>query len=284
MAQLDSDAAETCGLYIDVENLQNDAPELVGSLINNWPSDKAPPPTKLTLYVKADMAELWNAWTINISSSRTEVEVKGIQHFTIQQSKNSADIAIALDAVTDLLHHRVNFVAVLSDDSDFISLFAKVRTETGEIQTRLGRIPFLWIMTDRDGTKTPNMQRFFPKEYVHFIPALSKHTTLPVPTKSDGPKLSANDNPVVVPTPPEELIAQAIVKSTDVGPFKSTDCIPVIKQTRPGHPLVALPSNRFGIQFTETIWPFLKAKGVERGRSKPIRYKMTQAAKDSISH
>ena len=283
MAEFDSSNAESCGLYIDVENLQTDAQELVGSLIGNWPSDKAPFPTKATLYVKADMVELWNAWTVNLSGG-IQVEVKGIQHFTVQQSKNSADIAIALDAVTDILHHRVDFVAVLSDDSDFISLFAKVRTETAEIQTKLGRIPFLWIMTDRDGTKTPNMQRFFPKEYVHFIPVPSKHETLPVPTKSDRPKSTANDNPVVVSTTPEELIAQAIIRSTDVGLFKSTDCIPVIKQTRPGHTLVALPSNRFGIQFSEMIWPFLKAKGVERGRSKPIRYKMTQAAKDSLDH
>ena len=160
MAEFDSSNAESCGLYIDVENLQIDAQELVGSLIGNWPSEKAPRPTKMILYVKADMVELWNAWTVNLSGG-IQVEVKGIQHFTVQQSKNSADIAIALDAVTDLVNRRVNFVAVLSDDSDFISLFAKVRTETAEIQTRLGRIPFLWIMTDRDGTKTPNIRRIY---------------------------------------------------------------------------------------------------------------------------
>ena len=283
MAEFDSSNAESCGLYIDVENLQTDAQELVGSLIGNWPSEKAPRPTKMILYVKADMVELWNAWTVNLSGG-IQVEVKGIQHFTVQQSKNSADIAIALDAVTDLFNRRVNFVAVLSDDSDFISLFAKVRTETAEIQTRLGRIPFLWIMTDRDGTKTPNMQRFFPKEYVHFIPVPSKHETLPVPTKSDRPKSTANDNPVVVSTTPEELIAQAIIKSTDVGPFKSTDCIPVIKRAFQGNPLSSLPENQFGKQFLDTIWPLLEVRGVKLTKTKPNRYEMTQAAKDSLSH
>ena len=281
MAELDSPTAESCGLYIDVENLQIDAQELVSSLIGDWPSDKAPHPTKMTLYVKADMVELWNAWSINIDSEMS-VKVKGIQHFTIQQSKNSADIAIALDATIDLLKHRVNFVAVLSDDSDFISLFAKVRAETTEIQSKIGRIPFLWIMTDRDGTKTPNLQRFFPEEYVHIIPGPLNFEIPPGRTKFNSSKPSANDNSVVVPMYTKDLIAQAIIKSIDVGPFKSTDCKPIIKRTFPENPLGPLPENQFGKQFLDTIWPLLESRGVKLTKTKPNRYEMTQAAKESI--
>ena len=283
MAQTNSHTAESCGLYIDVENLQNDAQELVGSLINNWPLEKVPRPTQVTLYVRADMVELWNAWTMNIPAG-IRVNVKGIQHFTIQQSKNSADIAIALDAVTDLFKQRANHVAVLSDDSDFISLFAKVRTEIADTSNGSGRVPFLWIMTDRDGTKTPNMERFFPKEYVHFIAGSSTVKALTDPANSVTSELIDEKATSAVGTTPEENIAKAIIKEMPLGRFKSTDCRTIIRRTAPGNPLANLPDNQLGVQFLDRVWPFLKSHGVELPRTKPNRYEITQVAKDSLSH
>lgn len=277
MEQESHDSGEPCGLYIDAENLLDDAQGLVKSLIDEWPSEKAPFPTKVTLYVRADTVELWNAWTVIIGQG-IEFEVKGIQHFTRQQSKNSADIAIALDAFCDFVRHKVSHVAVLSDDSDFISLFAKIRTETSSVSTEKDGIPFLWIMTDRDGTKTPNVQRFFPKEYVHLIHGPLKQQ--PAKFKMEAYDVASSEQNLTR----EKEIARAIISDIDLGTFKSTDCRKIIERTCPRHQLVGLPSNRFGIEFLSMIWPILEAMGVEKGSSKPVKYKMTQAAKDSLNH
>lgn len=50
------------GIYVDVENVEAIAKELIASIMRNWPNDNAPAPTRLALYVRADSAELWNAW------------------------------------------------------------------------------------------------------------------------------------------------------------------------------------------------------------------------------
>ena len=76
------------GLYIDVENLRSDGQRLIKALLDNWPS-VAPTPSRLTLYVRADLVELWRLW----ATSRFQgvaVDVRGIQHFSTYSSKNSA--------------------------------------------------------------------------------------------------------------------------------------------------------------------------------------------------
>ncbi len=97
----DSAINEQSGLYVDVKNLQNDAKDLIGSLIDNWPSS-VPSPIQICLYVKADMVELWRTWALSRFESQS-ISVKDIQHFTVQRSKNSADIAIAVDVIVHLL-------------------------------------------------------------------------------------------------------------------------------------------------------------------------------------
>lgn len=134
------------GLYVDLENLHADRQSMVEDLIENWP-DKAPPPSRLSLYVRADQVELWRLW----AESRfpdLDVAVRGTQHFSLSPTKNSADIAIATNAMADLVLDRVTHVVVFSDDSDFISLYAAIRDEPG-IPRSDGQVPFLWVVTDR---------------------------------------------------------------------------------------------------------------------------------------
>ena len=120
------------GLYVDIENLQGNAQELIGSLIQDWPSE-VPHLSRIVLYVRADLVTLWEMWALTLDTDR-EVEVKGIQHFSLQGAKNSADIALAVDAAIDFVRGRICYVAVFSDDSDFIALFTKVKSETKEVQ------------------------------------------------------------------------------------------------------------------------------------------------------
>ena len=267
---VESESRVPSGLYIDVENLQSDAKEHIIALLDNWPSS-APHPTKISLYVRADMVELWTIWTY-ANISQQAVEVNGVQHFTGQQSKNSADIAIAVEAMSDLLKDRVRHVAVFSDDSDFVSLFSKIRTETKEIQSEIGRIPFLWILTNRHGTKSPNIKEFFPDQYLHIVNS-KRH--LGTSTSRSGQSTRA--------TSPEESIAIAIIRETEVGPFKSTDCQGLVNDQFSDYSMANQTNVAFGSLFKNEIWPLLQQRGVRLIRqNSPRTYEMTQEAKDSL--
>lgn len=157
------------GIYADIQNLQDISREVLVVLIRRWP-DNVPPPGKLNLYVRADHADLWRVWASH-EFSDIEVVVKGVQHYTLSATKNAADMAIAVDAISDFNHDRVNHVAVVSDDSDFISLYAKLAEEVNGLDLTYsnGNIPFLWVFTDRMGTRSALLQEFFPGEYIHVV-------------------------------------------------------------------------------------------------------------------
>ena len=94
---------------------------------------------------------------------KSEIRVRGVQRFSGHLSKNSADIAIASDVIADFVRRRVKSVAVFSDDSDFMSLYVKIREEAPEEEK--ANPPFLWVLTDRRGTKSLNIRRYFPNEH-----------------------------------------------------------------------------------------------------------------------
>ena len=170
---VNSNSSETpenrTGIYADIQNLQDISREVLVVLIRRWP-DGVPPPGKLNLYVRADHADLWRVWASH-EFSDIEVVVKGVQHYTLSATKNAADMAIAVDAISDFNHDRVNHVAVVSDDSDFISLYAKLAEEVNGLDLTYsnGNIPFLWVFTDRMGTRSALLQEFFPDEYIHVV-------------------------------------------------------------------------------------------------------------------
>ncbi len=157
------------GIYADIQNLQDISKEILVVLIGRWPED-VPRPRKLNLYVRADHADLWRVWASH-EFGDMEVIVKGVQHYTLSATKNAADMAIAVDAISDFNHGRVNHVAVVSDDSDFISLYAKLAEEVNgfDLTYQNGNIPFLWVFTDRMGTRSALLQEFFPNKYIHVV-------------------------------------------------------------------------------------------------------------------
>ena len=146
------------GLYVDMENLRGDGQAVIEGLVRNWPGN-APVLSRLSLYVRADQVELWRLWATSRFEDM-EVVVKGTQHFSMSPTKNSSDISIAVNAMADLLLKRVSHIAVLSDDSDFISLYAAICDEP-EISSN-GSAPFLWVVTDRDDTLSATVKQFFP--------------------------------------------------------------------------------------------------------------------------
>ena len=100
---------------------------------------------------------------LRAGSQHLTVVVHGVQRFSGQPTKNSADIALAIDAVADFMAGATQYVAVMSDDSDFIALYAKLR------QLANGNVPFLWVLTDRPGTRSTTIRDYFPKEHIHVV-------------------------------------------------------------------------------------------------------------------
>ena len=275
-----SNSQISSGVYIDAENLQNEGQDLVDNLISNWP-EHVPAPSRLTLYVRADWVEMWYLWATS-QFPDLHVTVRGVQHFSFTSSKNSADIAIATSAVADLLLGRISHVVVMSDDRDFISLYLAIRDEFGESHNPKRKVPFLWVVTGRQHSVSETAKQFFPTDLLHVLavdPASTGRSYAP-PVDADRESLSPRKPPGSV----WDQMAHSVVETIPVGPFKSTDCQAVIKERWPHHPLASAGGPAFGTEFQKQIWPILKNKGVTipNPGKKPIRYEMTDKAKDSL--
>ena len=268
------------GVYVDVENLQTAAQEVVRALMESWP-DLFPTPSLLSLYVRADQSDLWRMWAESHFPG-IPVKAKGIQHFSNTPAKNSADIAIAVDAMADFLMRRIDCVAVVSDDSDFISLYSKLRDEQAAIGHQTGKVPFLWVVTDRPRTRSLFMQEFFPNSHVHTVPFPKSTKTVPAKVEVNfPPEVTAAST--LASTKTLEDMAQAIIKQIPVGKFKSSDCQKIIKSQWPKHALAKASGQNFGVEFRKELWPILQKKGALEPNSnrQPRRYEMTQQAKAS---
>ena len=293
-------------LYVDTENLQGSAQMLIENIIEDWP-EGTPPLTRLNLYVQADRVSLWDIWA-NGRFPQLTTTAKGIQHFSNRQSKNSADIAIAIDAIADYVTGVAQLVAVMSDDSDFIPLYAKLK----ELEAR--RVPFLWLVTDRTKTRSTTIRDYFPNAHIHVVqtrrasqPSDAGETqssgsrrTRPVgmsaPPASDAGETQSNGSrrtrPVGMSAPPagddgknhaDRLVevADLIIRQLPAGSFRSTECQRVIKSQWPGDPMARMSSVRFGMEFANKIWPILDERGVELLSTKPRKYGLTQEVKDA---
>ncbi len=273
------------GIYVDVENLQGatEAQEVITSLLESWP-ETAPGPSCLNLYVQAAQVLLWDMWAKS-QFPHLVIAAQGVQHFSNSPTKNSADIAMAIDAISDILLGRISYVVVVSDDSDFISLYNKMKEERFGGDNSSGNIPFLWVVTDRDGTRSSTIKDFFPNDHIHVV-------RFPSRTSPVSEKIEANI-PKEVPAAKKNVsnplggMAQAIIDQIEVGQFSSVDCWRIIKEGWPRHSIVTTSEsakNReatFGEKFLHEIFPILKRRGVTNPSNRPRRYEMTQAAKDS---
>lgn len=269
------------GLYVDIENLHADGQAMVQRLVENWPAD-VPPLSRLALYVPANQVELWKAWATNRFNGQ-DVVVNGTQHFSLSASKNSADIAIATNAMADLVFGRVTHVVVFSDDSDFISLFMAINNEPDILRTG-GRIPFTWVVTDREGSLSATVRQFFPPDYLHIVGTSINEGLKLAKASEPNPPGGLQNSPVSSGDLWVEM-AQAIAKGIDAGQFKSTDCQPIIRELWPDHPLASAGGPAFGAEFENNIRPVLEGWGVKITSSpgkNPIRYEMTEEVKRSL--
>lgn len=307
------------GIYADIQNLQEMAKDILVLLIRRWPR-QLPRPTQLNLYVRADHAHLWQVWASD-AFRELHVTVKGVQHYSLAATKNAADMAIAVDAISDFNHERVSHVAVVSDDSDFISLYAKLAEEFQKDQpvdsTEI--VPFLWVLTDRVDTKSSLLQEFFPERYVHVVDRYATWDDYD-DYEEDEPEFEEDDieasaedqadseaeadeeydesqedeapsekkRPRTSPQREDltvtERIALQLIRDMPVGKFKSTDCQQIIRSTFPNHQLASADGPAFGIIFRRDLLPYMEKRGVnELGNQRPRQYEMTLEAKKSLA-
>ena len=286
------------GIYADVQNLQEISRDVLITLVKRWPDDM-PKPTRLNLYVRADHQHLWRVWATHQFNEMT-VSVTGVQHYSLSATKNAADLAIAVDAMADLLHKSISHVAVVSDDSDFIALFAKLGEEAERDPDSNGRVPFLWVFTDRMDTKSMLLEEFFPRDYIHVVD-LSKPLNEEPESENESqsgdqngsnPGEDEKDEPAPDAERPEpmsradlsEQIALQLIREMPVGKFKSTDCQMTIHTKFPAHPLAKADGPAFGQLFRRDILPLLQRRGVrELGNQRPRQYEMTHEAKRALT-
>ena len=266
--------SDRTSLYVDTENLLAAAQSTVKTVIEKWP-EAAPPISSLHLYVRADRVALWEMWASGSYPGLT-VTVKGIQHFSHNHSKNSADMAIAMDAVADFVTGKTSFIAVMSDDSDFMPVFAKLKDMAG------GKAPFLWLVTDRVKTRSSTIDEYFPSEHVHTVnvstPANDFILLRPgEDSKDTDARILEDHNARVL----EEMV-DLIIRQIPVGSFKSTDCLPIIKSRFPRHRMARMQGGGFGTEFTNKLWPLLEKRGVHVRSKRPRKYEMTAEAKNAI--
>jgi hypothetical protein len=259
-------------LYVDIENLQEIAQDSLISAVEHWPAG-FPKPGTIKLYVKADQTELWRIWG-NHNFHSIEVVVNGVQHYTFNGSKNSADLFLALDAFGDITKGRTKYVAVLSDDSDYVSLFAAIKKET--VISGNSRLPFLWLMTNRPDTRSQMLTDFFPSEYVHTL----SNAEITIPAAGHVRKVSP-PKPIFSD---QELIARTIIQNIPVGTFKSTDTKKIIVKYFPANVLGKSDFALFGTQFSKVIWPYLEKFGVtsQKPSRGPRKYEITELAKKAV--
>jgi hypothetical protein len=219
------------GLYVDVENLLDVAKEAITDTLTRWP-EELPRPSLLNLYVKADNTGVWRLWATDAFPSMT-VTVTGVQHYAMDGSKNSADIALALDAIADLLRSKISHVAILSDDSDFAILFGKIEQDIPKLGN--GRLPFIWFQTDRPRTRSLMLSEFLPAHYVRTVICAKQKTVVTKTKPSAKQKTAATEmNPPVqqktAKAEPKPLAKQKTLTSKAKSPTKPKT---VIDNTKP---------------------------------------------------
>ena len=154
-------------LYADTQNWGRTVAEKASVLeqaLAAWPAD-LPKVTLVSLYVDADQEHYWQTVVENLFRYQAggafqivppEVEIYPVQRYSGLAKENSADIALVLDALDALLTGLADFVAVVSNDSDFVALYYKLQ----EIQERdperfagnpRGDAPFLLITHGNSG-------------------------------------------------------------------------------------------------------------------------------------
>ena len=241
------------GLYVDAENLPGDvqARRLIARVLDDWPSNR-PPVRTLTVYVPADKTVLWEAWCTD-QLPQARVRVRGVQRFRRETSKNSADLALAADAAVDFTLGAVQLVAVLSSDSDFVSLYAKIAELAAAMPAPPVHAPFLWIVPGGGSPVSNEALDYFPDRLRWTVPPDTSGTS------------AAQEDAAAGEEPTAEVVAATLLASfpDTKKSFKTSDVRPIIAKHWPNHPAAAANSPVCGTFLLKQVYPALEKRGVK---------------------
>ena len=176
----------------------------------------------------------------------------GVQRFRREISKNSADLALAADAAVDFACGTVQLVAVLSSDSDFVSLYAKIAERAAAMPAPPVHAPFLWT-TPGGGSPVSN-------EALDYFPDRLRWT-VPV-DRTDTPETPGD--PATDGQPTAETVAATLLASfpDTRKSLKTSDARPIIATHWPDHPAAA-NSLVCGTFLAKQVYPALERRGVK---------------------
>ncbi|MYC31684.1 MAG: NYN domain-containing protein [Chloroflexi bacterium] len=316
-------AAGVSAIYVDTENLTppageddvNFAQDLISLIVSDWPT-AYPPIGLLALYVPADKTSQWRTWASALppvqqrglsssdmkswrdpilTQSRERLRVRGVQHFTRNGSKNSADLAIVLDVMDDLLlSQRADFVAVLSNDSDFYALFDKLY----EIVTDRGghpvsKIPLLWVVAPNGNNLSPEIKRFLLPQFIWDLSEESASSSVAHQVANQHQELGnrTSDDHAGVPddvgaSASKGQLAISIVRElAGKGEFKSSVAHDIAKRFFPSLPEVNCDGPQFGMYLGDVLWPLIAEYGGRKSKPTPTSswvYEIPETATSEI--
>ena len=252
-------------LYVDLENLGGNiyALSFLESLLGDWKLD-VPQPHFLYLYTRADQRSIWEMWAIDHFPEKY-LTVRGVQHVS-NLSKNSADIALVMDAALDFQADRAQNIVVVSDDSDFTALFDKIRELHTARQKGESGIPFRWVMTDRRNTTSTALTDLFHNSFIHII-GMPPDDSEASPIVPDVISAAAEPNY-------QDLATTISAHFGSGARFKSTDCMKFISDSWPNHHSATMKGPAFGTWFKKNVAPELKKLGVREIGKTPLRYQI----------
>ena len=149
-----------------------------------------------------------------------------------------------------MLSYRADFVAVLSNDSDFYTLFDKLHEIISGRGHPLHRVPFLWIVAPNGNNLSPEIKRFLPLQFVWDLSGVAEHNL---------PESPGGDEPSDIPN----NILKGIVAAMDTRrQYRASELHDICKELYPSERLSKQITASFGM-FLKSSTPALSDMGVE---------------------
>ena len=274
MVQVDS-----TGVYIDAQNLGRNDPDkesAIELIFENWPSD-LPAVQFARIYVDPGSDNYWSSAvrraatqksTGPLRASDLTVHVEPVQRYGKDPGKNAADFQIVLDALEDYLLEKVSYVAIVSNDSDFVSLYYKLENIAKRQNSSGGLTPFK-LITHGGAGRTERLG-FLPSRNVHHVGEPSVPSRAPV-NRTMGRRVGSDV---------QSMVAEIASWADEGRSFSSVAAYGAL--LRAGlvdqfDPNDEDDRQKIGMWFRREIWPFLERNGVKFGRGesgRPLMYSM----------
>ena len=135
----------------------------------------------------------------------------------------------------------------------------------------------VWPVLQRHGVTMP--RKSSPRTYE--ITQAAKDAIVKGSGAKSPPKSSRQGKTAAEVAPASLAAAVAAAITDDL--FSASDALKAIKTAWPTHPAAGMTPQRFGLWFSEQLWPVMERHGVVLAKEKPRRYEMTPDARHRLT-